>query len=201
MYILLSSIWVLFYVLLPISNQNIKRNLLSFLHSIMCVIMCIYELPSYIFYLSSSYYTYDLIMQLLTTNKLLNASTISMSFHHIIGVYGLQYLNSNNEILINNFLYMYMLLEISNFPVYIMYHWKQIIDKKKTEIDNFYIRLISKILLIIEIITFTILRISYSSYLLITTYNIFPNDILIISALLYILSCFWLLNMLYQLKK
>lgn len=199
MYILLVCVWILFYTTIPILNQNIKRNLISVIHSITCVILCLMNLPEQIFYLSSSYYTYDMILQILTTAKIFNASTISMSIHHIIGVYSLQYLISNNKELVDIFLYMFMLLEISNFPVYIMYHWKQSYGKKSSE-KKFSVTLITKILLILEIVTYFVFRMTYTLYLLIINYQLVPMDLMIISVVLYLLSIFWWMNMIYQLK-
>ena len=201
MQILLVCLWVLLYSLIPILNNNIKRNIISAIHSILTVILCTYQDPYYIYYISTSYYTYDMVLQLLGTQKMLNVSTISLGIHHIIAVYSLQFIINGPKEFTDPFLYMFMLLELSNFPVYIMYHWKQTNGKKNDDNDNGYILIITKILLTIEIIIYFTLRLTYSLYILIVNSNSMPTEILITSAMLYLLSIFWWVSMLNQIRK
>lgn len=217
MYILNVCIWVLYYKLLLIDNQNIKRNFISLTHSILCIIFCSIQYSELIYYLSTSYYTFDLIMQLLTTTNLLNTSTLTLGFHHIISIYGIQYLLTDNKFL-DVFMFIFMLLEISNIPVYIMYYWKHVMKNIKLNEnlkDNYNLKnkyfnneynieiinyIITKILLMIEIIFYLVFRMSYSLYLTLINIKIIPNDLLILFTSLYLLSIFWWINMIHQLN-
>jgi len=200
MELLTIPLWILVYQLISISNNNIKRNIMSTIHSLVAIYLCLNDYHITIFYWSSSYYIYDLVMQLLSSSGLLSASTMTLALHHIIAIYTLEYFKLGENELTYIFTYMFMLLEISNIPVYIMYYWKQIC-KDKPDMNNFIKNFITKILLMCEILSFMLMRLTYSLYLLLINYHLFTMDLIFISLFLYLLSLFWWINMLYQIKK
>ena len=199
MIVLLVPIWILFFRILNIINQNIKRNLISSVHSMICIILCYQNKNNMIYYWSTSYYVYDLIIQLIFSPTIYNTTNMTLSLHHIIAVYTLEYLRTSDKNFLELFMFMFLILEVSNIPMYLMYHWIQI--NKKKENENIYNKIITKLLLILEMLAFLILRIIYSLYVLVTTYHLLSYDIILISILLYMMSVFWWTSMVHQLIK
>lgn len=197
LYIIFVPLWILVYLKLTNISQNIKRNLFSAVHSIICIILCYCDYDLAIFYWSISYYVYDLIIQVIAT-KLFNIPSLAMIFHHIISIYTLTFLRNSEKEMNDLFVLTFMLLEISNFPIYITYHWKQIYGKK---LETKLAKYIMKILLLSEIISFFVIRLTYIPYIIILNYHIISIEIIIITILLYTLSTLWWLSMIKQFKK
>ena len=147
-------------------GEKIKINLLKLSHSV--IVSCLSSVYLYspntiiknlIFFISSSYFTYD-------TKLLLSRGTIDypILYHHIIALFLLFsfYIDYYGDVLI----YLYTLGEISNIPMYTTYHLK------KTS-SNIELILCSNI---IQTIVYGYLRIyCFTDYFIKNTYLIYAH--------------------------
>lgn len=184
-------LWILFYNILRFDNINVKRNFINTVHSLLAIILCYYHYNHIIYFYSISYYVYDMIIQYSINKKICHVPSITIFFHHIIAIYILSFLNTGEKHIISIMIYIFMILEISTLPVYAVYYFKH--TKK-------HIRLI-KILTVIEIIVFLVLRLIYSPYLLITNWHSFPLQLILSSIYIYTLTWIWFIFMILQLFK
>lgn len=186
MYLILTIIWFIYYNYIN-NNNKIKRNMISATHSVITILLCYFNQYALVYYISTSYFIYDSILQIY--NNIMNRASILMLFHHVISIYALQYLyDYENHLLL---MYCYMILEISNIPMYIMYHLVKTRNRRKYLV-NF--------VLLCEIFSFMILRVVYLGYVYVNNITRYSYDIIVIATLLYILTLVWLIGMINQFK-
>ena len=180
------SLWALELNLLYIIcnyNRKIARNLVSATHAIL-VILC-YTLnvtAKNMFYVSYGYYLMDLCIELhyllFHNNKI--TSSLALIIHHIISCYILCYLNGNY---VPKYLYYsFFIIELSNIPIYIVYHLRRIKYNNKT---------ILKCLLYLEAVSFIFFRLILCGINIHNSYKYIPNDVLISALSIYLISIIW----------
>lgn len=172
---------------------KLTRNCLSATHASIVVLAYLLNIPGHtVFYVSCGYYILDGSMEVgdfITNRRLQNCLMI---FHHIISVYGLSYLFVSE--LYHHIYYAFFLIEVSNFPIYIVYYLKTI---------RYPNQCVIMLAILLEISMSFSCRMILGLKHLIHMYNTTPGYELFIctlGVLLYSLSALWLLGMCLQLK-
>jgi len=184
-------------IMYRLNNLNIKiaRNFISFFHATSVIVFYMFDLPhKYLFYVSIGYYLIDGIVELyylVKTNRLYNLTVV---IHHIISSTIIYKLTDPTDIIISKFLLpSFFMLELSNCPIYLVYYLRAI---------N-YNDIVIKLLTIVEIIVYIILRIYMCGMILYEAYisKNFPLLPFLSSCLIYIMSIIWLCGMFLHLFK
>lgn len=179
-------------ILLKYNNNKLKvaKNILSTIHASFIIISYLFNIPgSYVFYITSSYYALDGFFQIYNFSGLYNFGLI---IHHIITVYVLNYLN---DPVVSTYLYFpFFLTELSNIPLYIVYHMKA--TKKDAPI-------LIWIWTFIEALGFFVLRIIIGGVILFRSMfiSVIPTEVLLSCLGIYIISIIWLKSLLEQITK
>lgn len=121
--ILIAPIWYLFgrFSNYFIPNKSISNNFIHTLHALFFVILYNIDLKSYALDLTSAgFYLYDLIYIIYKMIKTLDISTFPFVIHHCIAIYG--YKLTTTEYFRPTILYIYYILELSNFSLYLTYY-------------------------------------------------------------------------------
>jgi len=196
-YFFSTFVWFgLTYLMHKLNNFNTKiaRNFISAMHATSVVIFYLFDFqPRFLFYITSGYYLADGIVEsyyLIKTNRLYN---LSILIHHVISWMATYKLTDQIDLFGSKyFLGAFFTIELSNYPVYLVYHLKTIGYNNNTVI---------KLLTVLEIISYIILRVYmcgiklYESYV----FGLFPLHLILSCGFIYVISIIWLYGMFLQL--
>lgn len=186
-YLFSTVIWffipISFYYVWEI-NWKVVSNLTSVVHASFVVMVYLFGIkPEVLYYLSYGYYIYDGILNLYYYMKNRNNGYLFMIAHHIVTAYTLNYLFNPicTELLMKTF----FLLEVSNYPLYVVYHLKSM------KYDNKYI---VGFFILLEALSSIICRMILGSILLYDAYSIekFPWIIIFMGLFIFMISALWL---------
>jgi hypothetical protein len=172
---------------------KIARNFGSTLHATIVGIFYLFGLSSeYLFYISFAYYLVDSFPELYYFIKLRRLSNLLMVGHHIISCLALTALSNPLDPRIPLMVETFAQLEISNYPIYLVYHLKT------TGYDN---DLVIRLLIFVEFVSYFVLRIYFIGLKLysIIFFGGFSYLMIIGIGIIYGLSCLWLCGMILQL--
>lgn len=171
-------------------NFKIQRNIFSSIHASCVILSYLLGLPGYIlYYISMAYYGIDTCLELLTMHSIYN---IGMTFHHIVSLMALGYLH--NPSTYHHIYFPYFITELSNLPLYVVYHLKAV------KYNNKYMM---NLLLIIEATIYIGLRLVYGlkmGYVMLFI-NYTPWPLLIAFVLIYLMSMMWAKGLCRQIQK
>jgi hypothetical protein len=185
-----TSIWYCLYQLRP---NDITRNYLSAIHATSVILFYLSSMNIlYLYYISMGYYLADIIHEITTIQKTITLYQVGVIVHHAIVILSLHTLFD-----IYNAPYYYkafFLAEISNFPLYVHGHLMLI---------NYPNRTVINIMLVIQILAYTILRL-YLWYPII--YNIYMSNnfhyhLMLSVGIIYFISIVWIYKLLIVLRK
>lgn len=191
-YLFTTLVWIVLLYLIDKKNNYLKisRNMISAIHAFGIVITYFLDIPVYfIIYWSTTYYTLDSLFVLLSMSKMFD---IVMVFHHIIAIGIVQQLT---DIYIGHFIqYCFFLTEVSNLPMYPVYHLKSLKSNRK---------ILIKFLTFCELIFFVTFRLIMGA---IALYKMILSGyatifIMLTSSIIYIMSVLWTKGVYYQLIK
>jgi len=172
---------------------KIIRNYISVTHATLVLLFFLLSIsPVYICYVSIAYYTFDSITELYYVIATKRLYGLTMILHHIITCVILSYFK--NDTLSYYLNYLYFLTELSNFPIYLVYHLKS----KKINNPSFI-----NFLIVIEASSFIILRLfcgGVNFYKILKTDDL-PNYLIFAGVLIYLMSAFWVYGMFLQIIK
>lgn len=183
------SIW--FFLLYYINNINkqikISRNQISAIHAIGVVFAYVFNINSNLLSIwAISYYITDGILELMVTTKLYN---LGMLLHHCVTIGVLTFLQNpeTSDIIRMAFL----LSEVSNLPMYLVYHLKSV---------RYNNQIIIKFLIILEALFFIVLRMGFGSKLAYDCYFVhnMPLQICLSSVVILGISFLWTIKLLKQ---
>ncbi len=174
-------------------NFKITRNYTSIIHATTILLFFTFNLSSsYLFPVTFGYYIFDGLLEvygLIKTRRLYN---LGMIFHHIISCYILSYLL---DPVVEDYLrYSFFTIEVSNYPIYLVYHLKSI--KYNNEI-------VIRLLIICEALSFLFFRMflcGISIYDSIMS-GLLPYPPIICGVAIYTMSAVWLYGMILQITK
>lgn len=188
--------WALLaYYLYNKTDDNIKvtRNYISTIHATFVLLFFTFSVPAkWLFFVTVGYYTFDGIVDLyylIKTKRFYNLTIVS---HHIISCFILSYLN--DEVVAKYLYYSFFLIEISNFPIYIVYHLKS------NKYDN---ETVIKSLIVVEALSFLILRLvlcGINVYRTIISGEV-PYPPILGGIAIYCMSVIWFYGMILQIFK
>lgn len=168
-------------------NENINRNILSGIHSILCsglAFMAInlsqqHNLYIILYYISKTYFEWD-ILYILFKKKW---SEVAYIYHHSVCLFALNELYYN--INISELLYIFLYGEISNIFNYIVYHLIKINASDKN-IDFFKF---------LQIIWFSYFRVYHLSIIVYNSFYLINNRYVACNLLvIYLMGLFWCYN-------
>ena len=199
MYTYLFSVYIWFgltYVMYLLSNIKIARNIISSIHATSVIMFYMSGfMPMYLFYITVGYYIADSIIELYLFARTYRLYNLTILIHHIMSCLITYKLTDQLDLVGAQYLLeAFAILELSNYPIYLVYHLKII------GYDNDFV---IKLLTMGEIISFMILRIYICGGKLFEAYTLklFPQFLILISGLIYAMSIFWLYGMCVQLVK
>lgn len=168
---------------------KIARNCTSTIHAAFVLIFFTFGIsPMDMLYVTTGYYLFDCIIESIELIKHHRLYNFGMVLHHAVSMYVLSYLQ--DPTLCEYIYYSFFIIEVSNFPVYLVYYLKSI--KYGNEI-------LIRLLILLEITSFTICRIMiYGTMLLHGIKMGIPFAPLLCGALIYIMSVIWLYGMVLQ---
>lgn len=174
-------------------NIKVARNIISSLHATSVILFFTFGVPANcLFYMTCGYYTMDGLVELLYLVKDKKLTNLPMVVHHIISCFALSYLR---DPVVAKYLYLsFFLMELSNYPIYLVYHLKS------KGYDN---QKVIKGLIGVEALGFIVLRLWLGGQILYnaTMSNEVPYITLIASAMIYLMSIFWVYGMILQVIK
>lgn len=184
--------WLAMTYVLHNGTDSIKitRNYISALHATFVLLFFTFSVPSScLFYVTFGYYMFDGIMELYYLVKTRRFYNLTIVLHHIIACFISYYLR--DEVVSKYLYYSFFLTEISNFPIYLVYHLKL-----KGYNDNFVI----KSLICVEALSFFVLRLVLCGINLHKSIisNEVPYPPILCGCLIYIMSTIWLYGMILQ---
>lgn len=196
-YLLLLITWSLLnYIIYKINNNNFKQSRMqvSFLHAITVMISYLSNISGeLLYYWSLVYYIIDGIPELviILQKREISLFNFGIIFHHIITIKMLDYLTYLETV--KYMYYAFFLAEISNIPMYIVYQLKSI---------NYANKLVLKVLIFIEFITYLIARLIIGSYYLyIMWFDINVPWLMYISSWILLgISIIWTIKLIKQLS-
>ena len=175
------------------TNFKITRNYISIIHATTILLFFTFKLSaSYLFYITFGYYTFDCLLEVYGLFKTRRLYNLGMILHHIISCYTLSYLL--DPIVEEYLLYSFFTIEVSNYPVYLVYHLKSIKYNNK---------IVIKLLIILEALSFLYFRMflcGISIYDCIMS-GVVPYLPIICGVAIYIMSAMWLYGMILQIVK
>lgn len=191
--------WYIYYSSInrKVKNLNIGENIISATHAIICIIL------SYLYYtneitnleylmnLSIGYYLIDSFINIIHYNNKMN---IIYLLHHFVSILIVSYLSDNNTSNVYMTLTGFLLAELSNIPLYIVYFLFQL----KKSYKSFYLTIITYLFIIIETICYISLRLLIGSYVLYNMYTHIDITLSILGLLIEIMSLFWSYKLCYQ---
>ncbi len=176
------------------SDTKIVRNFSSICHATSVVIFYTFNLtPEYLFHITFGYYTVDGIVELYYLLKTKRLYSLMMIIHHIFTcIMANQLTDLTDPIMVRYILSIFYLAELSNFPIYLVYHLRA------TGYNN---DLVLKLLTIVEIIVYVILRIILCGIELYEVYMSEKFSYLMLSGsvFVYIMSIAWSYRLFLQL--
>lgn len=188
-YIISFIFWAITTVYFNKYGFKLARNCTSTLHATFVLIFYTIEIaPIDMLYVTTGYYLFDCIIEsieLVKHNRLYN---FGMVLHHTVSMYVLSYLQ--DPTLCEYIYYSFVIIEVSNFPVYLVYYLKSI------KYDN---ELVMRLLILLEITSFAICRIILYGAMLLHGIKIGVSfGPLLCGILLYIMSVIWIYGMILQ---
>ena len=188
-------LWMGLSLILYNNTNNIKitRNYISTIHATFVLLFYIFSVPSScLFYVTLGYYAFDGIIELYYLFKTKRFYNLTLLIHHIVACVVVCYLR--DPIVSKYLYYSFFLTEVSNFPIYLVYHLKS----KGYNNEN-----VIKMLICIEVLSFFILRLVLCGFNLHEI--IVSNDVTYIPILagiiIYGMSIIWLYGMILQIFK
>jgi hypothetical protein len=188
------------YLMNILQDDKVQRNILSFLNAAGTLgfgIIYLYTQNIFFFNLAVlypvTYYIYD--TYIILNNKYF--IDYGYLYHHVITLYFLKTLYKANMDLRFILLKILIFAELSNLPIYWVYHLIKTEDHNK---QNYYTQLIK--FKKIEIGWYILIRIIYFSYLIYNNYNSIDNLLLKnLSLTIYLLGIFWCFKQIKSLHK
>jgi len=181
------------YLYYNANNKKLASNFTSATHATSVVFAYLLGIPGqYLFYASCGYYCFDGILnfyEFIFTKRLQN---FLMIFHHFISIYGLSCMEIPE--LYHHVYYAFFLIEVSNFPIYVIYHLKTI---KYSNQCIIILVLLSEILM--SFICRMVFGLKHCIHAYTTTHG-YGTFIIVLGTTLYSLSGLWLFGMCLQLK-
>ena len=192
-YIFSTLIW--FYI--PVSiylchnlSWKVVSNITSTIHASTVVMFYLIGINfEILFYSSCGYYIFDGCLNIYYYYKNKNSGYLFMIVHHIATVFTLTYLY--NPVCTDTIFKNFFLLELSNYPLYIVYHLKSV------KYDNQYV---VGFFIFLEAVASIVCRLILGTMNLYRVYSIkdFPWTPLLMGVLIYIISILWLKAILKQ---
>lgn len=170
-------------------NKQLKvtRNQISAIHAIGVVFACIFDINAYTLSVwAISYYLVDGVLELMSITKLYN---VGMLVHHCVTIGVLTYLLDPET---SYFMRMaFLLSEVSNLPMYLVYHLKSIKYDNKTVI---------KFLIIVEALFFIVLRMGLGTKMAYECYFVYnmPIPMCLSSVVILGISLQWTIKLIKQ---
>ena len=170
------------------STFEIAKNANHFLHAL--VFVCLYRLETYLqlkylILLSIGFYSYDFLYILYQVIAKKENMTKHLPFliHHIIADYGL--FLAYTDYMRSHILYLYYLLEFSNFMLYTSYY----VSKRWSNYKN--LQLVSFSFQFIWYSYFRVIRYSIYMYKIWSTFMLVSTYIQIANSILFLMGFFW----------
>ena len=189
-FIIGSLLWALTTFLIYIKNKRefkITRNLVSTTHACGVIISSYLNLDNhYLYYWSVCYYITDAMYEIYTIRKIYN---LGMLLHHIVTIGVLNYLL--NPITMSYMRTAFLLSEISNLPMYLVYHLKS---------NKFEQNIMLRLLIFVEAMGFLFLRLFWGGFILyeIIFINPLPIPMCISGTFILIISLLWTIKLIKQ---
>lgn len=174
-------------------NIKVARNIISFIHATSVILFFTFGVPANcLFYMTCGYYIMDGLVELVYLVKDKKLTNLPMIVHHIVSCFALSYLR--DPVVAKYLYYSFFLMELSNYPIYLVYHLKS------NGYDN---ENVIKGLISVEALGFTVLRLWFGGKILYnaTMSNEVPYITLLASAIIYVMSIFWVYGMIQQIMK
>ena len=189
--------------------NKMASNLLSLYHCCISMAFCLFCLfcpnwiftPKLLFIVSCGYYLYDISNYIKFTPDF-KITSHTFILHHIISIITLLFLLEPSDIDKRNFMFGFLLAELSNVPLYLCYYLKKLYEYRKTEnisleILTHYKFLIDELTLV-ELIFYIIFRTILPIPLFFTTESYI---LLFCIIFVYIGSLHWTYGMYVQINK
>ncbi len=186
------GIWIVIYYLINtyIDNSKLARNCTSAIHASSVFLLYMFNMPTYMYYISTCYYIFDGLCEICILCNSPKVSNLVLIIHHAVAVYAVSYLYDPQ--LAKYMLSSFVLIEISNFPVYLAYHFR------KTSNNMAMINL----LLLAEVISFVVLRVIMAgvNLVLAIVVNEAPTMLIMMCGMIYVISILWTVCLALQLN-